>query len=179
MKKLLCLLFVGLFFFSGLVNSDYKKLPENKIKAGYLYNFLLFVEWPAEAFKAPPPSPMHVCILGENPFKKMLDPILRRTAQERRIDLHYLDRNKSDKYCHILFISGSELPYLDLLIQRIQGQPILTVSDIKNFVYKGGMIGFVLKEDNVRLEINFGAIKSSGLNISSKLLELAEKVVDD
>lgn len=53
---------------------------------------------------------------------------------------------------------------------------ILTVSEISQFVKKGGMIGFVVRNGKVKLQINIDHAKQAGLVISAKLLEIAELV---
>ncbi|MCX5637000.1 MAG: YfiR family protein, partial [Planctomycetota bacterium] len=55
--------------------------------------------------------------------------------------------------------------------------PVLTISEMEGFIEKGGMINFITEESKVRFEINDSAAKKSGLQISSKLLSLAKKVI--
>lgn len=170
-------LLVLLVFGSVPAISETRVIPEYYIKAAYLYNFLLFVEWPPEAFEAPPPSPINICILGDDPFEQILTPISKRTAQQRRILLHHLNINDNLRHCQVIFINTSEQQHLKEILQRTQSSHLLTVSDIPEFAHQGGMVGFVLKEGNVRLEINLEAMQSSGLKASSKLLEVAESIV--
>jgi len=45
---------------------------EYLIKAGFIYNFAKFVEWPSAAF-AQPDSPIVIGVLGTDPFGSVLD----------------------------------------------------------------------------------------------------------
>ncbi len=54
--------------------------------------------------------------------------------------------------------------------------PILTVGEHEQFARNGGIINFVLKNDNVRLEIDLAAAKKAGVTISSRLLAVADVV---
>ena len=48
---------------------------EYLIKAGFIFNFAKFVEWPATAF-AQPDSPIVIGILGTDPFGTIIDQIV-------------------------------------------------------------------------------------------------------
>src|SRR2546423_14238921 len=48
---------------------------EYLIKAGFIYNFAKFVEWPSAAF-AQPDSPIVIGILGTDPFGALIDQIV-------------------------------------------------------------------------------------------------------
>src|SRR5207302_9583377 len=53
---------------------------EYLIKAGFIYNFAKFVEWPSAAF-AQPDSPILIGVLGTDPFGSVLD----RLVQDKKI----------------------------------------------------------------------------------------------
>jgi hypothetical protein len=52
----------------------------------------------------------------------------------------------------------------------------LTVSDIENFADKGGVIRFIREDGKIHFRINIDAAKNSQLEISAKLLQLAEVI---
>ena len=83
----------------------------------------------------------------------------------------------SDKKCHVLFIGETEEPLSDIL-SGLKGKPVLTVSDLPDFVKKGGMIGFVLFEEKTKFSVNQASLRMSGLSISADVLEIAHKVVN-
>jgi hypothetical protein len=55
----------------------------------------------------------------------------------------------------------------------------LTVSDMSQFVKRGGMIQFVLEGKKVRFEVNLTATQHAGLTLSSELLKVATAVKRD
>src|SRR3989442_14429534 len=55
--------------------ADSSDSAEYLIKAGFIYNFAKFVEWPASAF-AQPDSPIVIGILGTDPFGYLIDRIV-------------------------------------------------------------------------------------------------------
>lgn len=150
---------------------------EYDIKAAFLFNFASFVEWPSTAF-ATPTAPFVIGILGDDPF----GPILEEIVDGEQINGHPLAvRRLTSRQlaeagaCHILFISKSESRRLTPLLQQLRGRPVLTVADLPNFLDAGGSIGFST-EGRVRLIINPSAVRAAHLNVSSKLLRLAEVV---
>ncbi len=141
---------------------------EHKIKAAYLYNFTKFVTWPelqSETF--------NLCILGKNPFGSLLDSLESRTALGLPIKLIRLQRFDASKQCHLLFLGSATTKDTR---QLIASSGILTVSEKYEFAKHDGMIGFVVREGKVKLQINVDRLKQSGLEVSAKLLEIAEIV---
>jgi hypothetical protein len=52
----------------------------------------------------------------------------------------------------------------------------LTVSDISDFLDRGGMIQFVLRDNRVRFRVNLGPAQRDRLILSSELLKVAVSV---
>jgi hypothetical protein len=83
------------------------KPEEYQVKAGYLYNFGRFVQWPECGAKD---DPFTICVLGRDPFEVILDT----TLANEKIDSHKLVAKRIANYkdvksCRIVFISASEL----------------------------------------------------------------------
>jgi hypothetical protein len=74
----------------------------------------------------------------------------------------------------VLFISDSEKGRVKEILQALKGCPILTVSDIKRFSSKGGVIEFDREGSKMALTLNETATKKAGLTVSSQLLQEAE-----
>jgi hypothetical protein len=54
------------------------------------------------------------------------------------------------------------------------GSPILTVGEDDDFLQKGGIINLDLKDSKIHLEVNLKAARQVNLEISSRLLSVAE-----
>lgn len=54
--------------------------------------------------------------------------------------------------------------------------PVLVVGEGEGFVGSGGMIGLVKREGKVRIQVGLEAARRAGLQISSRLLSVAESV---
>lgn len=164
----------------GMLASSYAQAGEPSqeylIKAGFLYRFLMFTEWPAQA-----KAPDTIGILGDAPFGNAFD-----TKQGLRIE----DRTLVVKYfpsdvppvklgqCQLLFISASSSKRIREILQGLGNRPVLTVSEVAGFGEKGGMINLVTKKNTVGFEINRAAAERVGIKLRSKLLRLAVRIVD-
>ena len=151
-------------------------VPEYRVKALFLINFAKYVEWPGAAFPSPT-SPIIIGLIGENRFgDNLANAVAEKAIDGHPVVLRQLGHDDSPLGCHILFISGSEKSRFPELLERLKNQPILTVSDINHFAEQGGIIGFVKKEDRIRLAIDLGAAHRANLQLSSKLLSVADSV---
>jgi hypothetical protein len=162
----------------GLRSSERDPLPEYPVKAAFLYHFVEFVEWPRGS--PLPPTKVTIGVLGRDPFGEVLDKaILKKVVQGRTLTIRRFASIDALEPCQILFISTSEMAHLPQILERLQGAAVLTVGEADRFARRGGMIGFVLEDDRVRLEVNRAAADKAGLQVSSKLLAVARVVKTD
>jgi hypothetical protein len=164
---------------SGAQAGDGSDSSEYLIKAGFIYNFAKFVEWPSTAF-AEPDSPIVIGVLGTDPFGDIINHVvegkkigargfvIRRFKWSRE-----LKDQKDFKECRILFVSSSEKLHFEEIVDAVKGLPILTVGETPGFAERGGMIRLMLEDNRVRFEVNVDAAHYGNLNISSRLLTLA------
>ena len=174
------LLGTALLFSSSLAADDGDL--EYKVKAGYLYNFTKFVTWPE--IKGPT---FNLCLLGSDPFGKVIDPIEEKSAFARPIKVIRLDEagfnsdSTSIAGCHIVYVSNAN--NLKTVFGKMKPYPnntgILLVGSGEEFTAAGGMVGLINRDGRIKLQINLQAIKQTGLKISAKLLEIAELIKDE
>jgi hypothetical protein len=170
--------------------------PEYRIKAAFLYNFIKFVDWPEEKM-ADSNEPITIGIIGTDPFGCAFEAVKDKKLKGRKVVIKRFEglkeqgpSDKKDKSgpkrttealrkCHLLFISSSEKERLREIINLVMDDSVLTVGDMKGFLESGGIINFLMEDKKVRFEINVAAAKKSKLKISSKLLRLAKRVVEE
>ena len=150
---------------------------EYKVKAAFLFNFAKFVDWPPDAY-APPGEALVICILGDDPFGSALDSIAGKSVGQRQLIIKRTKRMEDVQTCNILFVCASERERVQSILQAARTAHALTVSDMDQFVQQGGMIGLVSSDDKIRFRVNVKAAKGSALQISSKLLKLADLVIE-
>ncbi len=160
-----------LLFSHSIFAEDYS--VAEKIKVGYLYNFTKFVTWVDDNSES-----FNLCVLGNDPFSELIDPIEQQSVQGRPIKLFRLSNllgPKKQPHCHILYVSSSNKD-----MQIVQDMTnTLVVGEGAGFITQGGMIGFVNKQGKIKLQINLKVIAKGGLKISAKLLEVADMIKED
>jgi hypothetical protein len=149
-------------------------VPEFKIKAADLVKFIEFVDWPNSAFSSAH-SPLVIGVLGKDPFGRVLDTVVDgKIVKTRRVVVRRFRNVREVNGVQVLFIGASETGRLYSILPALENRSILTVSDIDGFCAKGGVVCFLIENNKVHFRINVDAAKRANLQISSKLLELAE-----
>ena len=65
---------------------------------------------------------------------------------------------------------------MEEILEPLKTLPLLTVWESDQFLDRGGVINFVKKDGKVRIEIDLDAARRGQLQISSKLLKVADLV---
>src|SRR5258706_5141194 len=152
---------------------------EYQVKAACLLNFAQFIEWPATSF-ADSGTPITVGVLGDDPFGQALEQTFQdETVQGRKLVVKRSRQIEDLKTCHLVFIGSSEKDHLAETMAGLNDAHIVTVSEMRGFASRGGIVNFYIENNKVRLEINADAAQRSGLKISSQLLKRAKIVNSD
>jgi hypothetical protein len=81
---------------------------EYEVKAGFLYNFAKFVQWPPDAFHDES-GPITLCIFGRDPFGDALDNIVRgKIIGGRSFSIRRTNKLDALKNCQLIFMSTDE-----------------------------------------------------------------------
>ena len=149
---------------------------EYQVKALFLMNFTKYVDWPAGTF-AQTNAPIIIGVYGENHFGDDLQKaVAGREVNGRSIVIRQLDGTNDLVKCQVLFISRSEEKNQGQILHQLKVSPVLTVGESEQFIAQGGTINFAMKGGKVRLEINVPAAQQANLQLSSKLLSVADVV---
>ena len=148
---------------------------EYQVKAAFLFQFSRFVEWPPESFSSID-APLSICVLGTNPFGSALQEI----AAGELVQMHPLlvenhNRVEDVADCHIVFVSGRDESATQQALRYLSGRRVLTVSDSNDFTRRGGIIGLVMVDGKVRVQVNRSSADTAQLRISAKLLRVADQ----
>ena len=148
---------------------------EYDVKAAYLYKIATLVKWPDTAFSSAQ-APLVVGVVGRGAFSGIESILRGQTISSRSLEIRRLAANDAAglRACHLVFVSDGER--LAGIAAALQGRPVLLVGDASEFARSGGMIGFVVREQKLKLEINRDAAEQARLSISSDLLGIAKIV---
>jgi len=151
------------------------ELVEQKIKAGLVYNFLKYATWP-DSRSLEGSGRLTVCLFGDDAFEGYLSPLEGRTAQKLVISISRVYKVSETESCNLLFIHHSQEDSLSEIFSFLKNKPVLTVSDIKKFASKGGMVELATENQHINLYINRMSVSRAGLVIQDRLMKLAKPV---
>ena len=176
-RRFLLVALLGLFVLArgqALSAAEPATSKEYQLKAGFLYNFSKFVQWPAGRF-ADERSDIVISVLGDDPFGGELDKVVKdRVVGGRAISIRRIVSADDIAGSHIVFVASDAEPLLGESIHGIPG--VLTVGESPGFAARGGIITFIVVEEKVRFEINQGSAEKAGLKLSGQLLKLATAI---
>jgi hypothetical protein len=187
-RKIVRLLFCLILILSWItmprvsLSADPQNAPKQKITALYLYNFLLFVDWPENAAS----DTIKLATYGAPQVYEALKLMAGKTIKGKKLVVFSLARPEGlNDCCQVLFVGDKEPQVLREFLKEVNGKPILTVSDKAGFVRLGGMVFFkdpgALRKDGKkqkRFIINLSAVRKSRLKIRSRLLRMSDIVYD-
>ncbi len=170
--QLCCIL--SLFSLIPVSSSEIPTIREHQLKAVFLYRFAHFITWPPSTF-ASSNAPFRICIWGEDPFGNQLDiAVANEKIKGRPIKVLRINDVEEMAPCQIVFASKSKRRYKAHIFTFVKNYPVLTVSDMKNFANRGGMIEFFNLGNKVRFIIAPKAVKKASLKVSARLLQIAK-----
>lgn len=174
MRRLLLLVLASTFCVPALGQS----VSDEDVKLALIYKISRFVTWPVASDQ--PSAPFRLCLAENTVFDLAQDRFAGRRIRDRDIEVHLLTGATTDlsEHCDVFYMARVKKERADELLELASGKPVLTVSDAPDFTTNGGMIGLSTRGKKVVITINVGAYESSGLIVSSQLLELAELVND-
>ena len=149
---------------------------ESQLKAAFVYNFLKFVEWPAQSF-ANSDSPLVVGVAGHAPMLGVLEAAVKaRKVNGHPILVRLVERPADAGAVHALFIPAAEDSQLEAWLRLPAASGVLTIGESEAFGARGGIITFVLEGDKMRFNIDMVSADQAGLKISAQLQKLARSV---
>ena len=134
-----------------------------RLEGAFLVNFVRFTQWPPDRL-ATPDAPYVVTVVGSQPVSGAIREVAHAAGlvHGRRIRIRRIDGVSSGA-------SGRDL------VDALQGAPVLTVGDSEGFLDAGGMLGLVAAGPRMTFVANPGAIEDAGLDVSAKVLKLAQE----
>lgn len=158
---------------------------EYHVKAGFLFNFAKFVEWPRSALA--PGTSLRLGIVAPAEVYELMEKALSgKVVGERPLIVERITAAQvagESPLPNIIFIHQdivrllAELAFTpQQLLARADNQPVLLVGESAGFAVSGGMIGFVQRGENLRFQVNLASAQRAGLKLSARLSGLAEVV---
>ena len=151
---------------------------EYQVKAAFLYKFAGYVEWPAGSF-SDGTSPLVFGVIGADPLADNLEQIVRdRRIQGRAILVRRLNADEPVTGLHVLFVGQSSSTMAEPLLFDAASMSVLTVTETASPRSSGSVINFEVIDDKVRFDVSLRPAEQGGLKISSRLLQVAHRVIN-
>ncbi len=149
---------------------------EMQVKAAFLYNFTKFVYWNPSPERGIH-STITIGLIQADDMASVLDKYVSKNTSGSEVIIKRINSLTQELTgCQIIYIDQSQKENLSDILNRLKDSQVLTVSDISGFTRKGGVIGLFQEDGKIKIEINETQARSSGLEISAKLMEVARVI---
>jgi hypothetical protein len=157
-------------------SAETTKSPE-EVRAAFLLNMHRYV-----SVGSPSRSARQFCYYEkrDTPFDESAGQMLERyVAEQMPGQLPPVRRYQAIrdlKGCDVFFIPAGEDAEVDNILAALGTEPTVTVSSAKRFIYRGGMIGFVMEEGRVAMEGDLTNMSKRDVHVDPQLLEVMVRV---
>ena len=142
------------------------------VHAAFTVNLTRFITWPEAAFESRT-APLVIGTFPRDPVNAELDAaVAGETVAGRPLQTIRIQSLNDLAKCHAVFVSKSVGRH-GVVVERVSGRPVLTISDAEGFLELGGHVRFVPQPPHTRLRISPENLKSSHLESRAQLLRLA------
>lgn len=157
---------------SPLVLGDVAVTREDEWKSAIVLSFLRYAEWPGGAA---PDIPITVGVRGRPNLVLALRRALEsRPVNNRTIRVTQLTALFDPQCCQAVYLATGTATEIQQALARTRPLRILTIGETKRFLEFGGAVNLMPVDGHIAFEVNLGALKQSGVSISSKLLRYGQ-----
>ena len=152
-------------------------LPDDEVEAAFIYNFLLFTTWPDEGRAGSVDSPLGICTVGQDGVSTALGALRGRMVRDRSLQLRAISGGDGFDDCHAVYLAKSEKLRWENLLDATGGSHLLTVVDCgESLCASSSVLAVAVEKNRVVFTVSMPSAERAGLNISAKLLRLAQTV---
>jgi len=153
-------------------------VTEVTLKGAFLFNFARFTEWPADALQ--PDTAVSACVFGDRAVADAFAKTVKgKQLAGRAVAVTTIAANESIPPCHLLYLSSVAEARIAEIVSTLRDTPVLTVSDSDTFTKRGGIVQIFVESGKMKFRINSRSARRARLQLSSRLLALAEVVDED
>ena len=166
MKKGL-LLAILVLFCSLTQAQDYKRHPL------FIFSFTRYVQWP-EAYSQ---GDFEILVLGDSPLIEELKVLAQnKKVGDRPIKVVKINSISEIRKCNMLFIPADKSDKMSEVLQKIDTQSVLLMTEQQGLGAQGSCINFILKDGKLAFELNQAAFTKHNLKASNELTRIATMI---
>jgi len=167
MMRIRALLLMAVWLLPIMHSQGENAIPITDMRAAYLYNFVVFTEWPESGKDV-----INVCILPGQTH--LVNVRLLASKQVNGRPLRIIEpANRDAGDCQILYIGDTKSTDIRQTLTRLVNSPVLTVGEGSQ---SQAMIQMHVENKRLGFDVDLVQSKRANLSISSKLLRLAKTV---
>jgi hypothetical protein len=156
-------------FIALLFTTLYSYESEDKLKVVVVGKIAKFIEWQNDRN-----SEFVITVFRDREKSQLFKKIFSsKSIKERDVQVVTIDSLDELDFTHILYIPEVSNYELNNILSATHHKNILTISDIRGFAEKGGVVQLYISSRKIRLKINHQISKEHGFKISSSLLRIA------
>ncbi|MEW5801392.1 MAG: YfiR family protein [bacterium] len=162
------------------VRSDARDLSglEYQVKAGFIYNFAKFTEWPKNLPYDSNSSLILSVISNNDAVSDAFLALNGKIVGGKNIQVKMCVTVRDLKDCHILFLDSTDRKFIQEVLRTVKDRQVLTVGHGPGFTQEGGIINFFIEDGKLRFEVNRDAEKRAGIKLGSQILRSAEIITE-
>ena len=164
MKRSSFLLFFAAMSLGPAVAQNYK------MHSVFIYSFTRYVQWPDTYSQ----GDFEIMVLGDSPITEELKAMAQaKKVGDRAIKITRIKELSEIRKCNILFIPATKSAHIAEVMEKVNTQSILVVSEEPGLAQKGSDINFIIKDGKLAFELNQASVNKQGLKVSIELTRLA------
>ena len=141
-----------------------------KMHSVFIYSFTRYVQWP-DAYNQ---GDFEIMVLGDSPIVEELKAMAQaKKVGDRLIKITKIKEPSEIKKCNILFVPTARSAEIAAVMEKINTQSILVVTEEPGLALKGSDINFIIKDGKLAFELNQASVTKQGLKVSNELSRLA------
>lgn len=145
-------------------------VSEYDLKAVFIYHFIKYFEWPEIEKK----EFFEISVFGKSDIIYPLKEIAKKKLGiGKKIQVKRNDDLSGIESSQILFVPKDSRIYIPDILKKTENLNILIIGEEEGLCEKGIAINFVIRDGNLKFEINEAVLKKKGIQPSSQILKLA------
>jgi hypothetical protein len=141
-----------------------------KMHSVFVYSFTRYVIWP-ETYNT---GDFEILVLGDSPILEELKAMAQaKKVGDRKIIVTRIKAPADIRKCNMLFISANKSNLITEVMEKVNTQSILVISEEVGLGLKGSDINFITKDGKLAFELNQASVNKQGLKVSNELSRLA------
>lgn len=146
------------------------KAQNYKMHSVFVYSFTRYVIWP-DAYNS---GDFEIMVLGDSPIIDELKAMAQaKKVGDRTIRVTKISSPAEIKKCNMLFVPAAKTSLLGEVMEKVNTQSILVISEEAGAAQKGSDINFIVKDGKLAFELNQASVTRQGLRVSNELSRLA------